>query len=163
MCPVCSAPADATGWIYLYEYDSDALIPTIRALNPDKLRIPTCEDHAYTENEIANSKSLRAALLGMAIVIFLYFTIQSVLFLVQQISIPLWLYFALVPVVVLLVAYHQLPPVNELEEMMLIVDSGKGGTVTVRLKSENYVEEFLRLNPHAQRLSEEMVGAQHFG
>jgi hypothetical protein len=83
--------------------------------------------------------------------------------LVQQISIPLWLYFALVPVVVLLVAYHQLPPVNELEEMMLIVDSGKGGTVTVRLKSENYVEEFLRLNPHAQRLSEEMVGAQHFG
>ncbi len=67
------------------------------------------------------------------------------------------------PVAVLLIAYHQLFLVLELEEMMLIVDSGKGGTVTVRMKSENCVEEFLRLNPHAQRVSEEMVGTQHFG
>ncbi|MBS3794459.1 MAG: hypothetical protein KGY80_06165 [Candidatus Thorarchaeota archaeon] len=169
-CPVCNEPAEAVGTIIASKsktgesLDREWSMPRSfgkgvpqrtarRSSGPTSVRmlqINTCENHAYSEEEIGRAKGLCAVVNGLSILIFVFAAFQLAFHLVEGIAPPLWLYMLVVGVAVLLIISYRGLGSSELERAIKIVDyTEEGATITVRLQNEAYAEQFIRINPSA--------------
>ncbi|MFO7837752.1 MAG: hypothetical protein R6V83_14000 [Candidatus Thorarchaeota archaeon] len=170
ICPVCNEPTTTVGTIIASKskggekFDREWAAPSsfgralpstrhTRRSGPASLRmfqIPTCEDHAYSEEETGRAKGVCVIVNGLSILGLLFVASQIGFHLIQGIPVPLWLYLLMALVIVLLIATYRGLGSSELEKAIRIVDyTEEGSTVTVRIRNEVYAEEFIRSNPHA--------------
>lgn len=157
ICPVCSSPTDGSASVYLYQYDSDSLLPWLRSMSPDRIRIPTCQEHSFSNENIANRKVLRVFLIGVSILMGLYFIIRIGLFFFTNIPLNLWVFLIPALAIVPIALANEVAPIYELERAFLMLDYD-GSTVTAKITNRAYAEEFLRLNPASRQVAKPMTG-----
>jgi hypothetical protein len=120
-----------------------------------KLRINTCEKHAYSAVERGRARSLFIVLGGLSTIASIFFAVRIGFLTIQGIPIESWSYalFALA-IIVMIISYRALGP-TELEKAIQIVSYRKeASSFTVRISNEEYAREFLRSNPHSAELIE---------
>lgn len=168
-CPVCNEPAEDVGTIIASKsktgesLDREWSLPSSfgkavpqrtprMSSGPASVRmlqINTCEDHAYSEEEIGRAKGLCAVVNGLSILILIFAGFQLAVHLIEGIAAPLWLYMLVIGVALLLIISYRGLGSSQLEKAIKVVDySEEGATITVKLRNEAYAEEFIRMNPH---------------